>query len=191
MKKTGIILVVLALLVSLCACGAGSDADKLVGTWNAGLDMGEALADSFESMKVELPDASVTTCKATFEFTKDGNCTYTVDQNSFQAVLTDCCDILLKGFAEQNGTTIEELDATYEQISGQSFSDLLKSEFDKIDASSMSFSGAYTVKGDVINIGGDDVNFKFIDDNTVELTIDEANADPNAAMLFPMTLTRG
>lgn len=164
-SKVVVVLLTLAMVLSLCACGGGDNGKELVGTWGLEYDMADLLAgemgDEFADFTAPL---EISIC---FEFKEDGTFRMFGEEASFKANFATWLDefvafgtdIMYKEFDAQ-GLSQEEADAAFQESQGTSISDYLRTTFETsvdIDAllAEMALSGTYETSGDKLYMAQD------------------------------------
>lgn len=140
-KQIGALLVVLALMLTLVACGA-SDEKDLVGTWKCEYDMSglmeqqlATLAGSADFSKAEPMIATLLLTMnedKTFSFKMDADATGT----SINAYLTSILDPLIEATyaeAEAQGLDRETFDASFQSTYGSTMKEFYEQMFSSID----------------------------------------------------------
>ena len=140
-KRIAALLLALVMVFALCACsdsGSGKDKDKddkvekvekktdaelIVGTWEATGDMGEleGMEAYFDFDKIKIT--------MTFEFEEDGTYTMSVDgdEAEIKAILRDGCEKLINDMLEGTGYTLEDA-AAEEGMTADEYIDALMEE---------------------------------------------------------------
>ena len=103
-SKLVTLLLVLAMTLSLCACG--NSAEKLYGTWGLDIDfdqlLSEQLGDDFADFSCEFP------VTITFTFNEDKSFLMSVDKDSFSASLDKWFDAFITYSVEKTYAAFEE-----------------------------------------------------------------------------------
>ena len=104
MKKLFAILLTLAMLLGLAACGNSGSAAKptIVGTWKGSMDMGAVLEMALQ-MEIDEPIS----CSMTYTFKEDGTTSVSVDEDSLADMMEALTDVVIGMMGEMFG---EEFD---------------------------------------------------------------------------------
>ena len=104
MKKLLAILLTLAMLLGLAACGSSGDSAKptIVGTWKGSMDMGAVLEMALQ-MEIDEPIS----CSMTYTFKEDGTTSVSVDEDSLADMMEALTDVVIGMMGEMFG---EEFD---------------------------------------------------------------------------------
>ena len=104
MKKLLAILLTLAMLLGLAACGSSGSAAKptIVGTWKGSMDMGAVLEMALQ-MEIDEPIS----CSMTYTFKEDGTTSVSVDEDSLADMMEALTDVVIGMMGEMFG---EEFD---------------------------------------------------------------------------------
>ena len=104
MKKLLAILLTLAMLLGLAACGSSGSAAKptIVGTWKGSMDMGAVLEMALQ-MEIDEPIS----CSITYTFKEDGTTSVSVDEDSLADMMEALTDVVIGMMGEMFG---EEFD---------------------------------------------------------------------------------
>ena len=104
MKKLLAILLTLAMLLGLAACGSSGSAAKptIVGTWKGSMDMGAVLEMALQ-MEIDEPIS----CSMTYPFKEDGTTSVSVDEDSLADMMEALTDVVIGMMGEMFG---EEFD---------------------------------------------------------------------------------
>jgi hypothetical protein len=104
MKKLFAILLTLAMLLGLAACGSSGSAAKptIVGTWKGSMDMGAVLEMALQ-MEIDEPIS----CSMIYTFKEDGTISTTVDEDSLADMKETLTDVVIGMMGEMFG---EEFD---------------------------------------------------------------------------------
>ena len=104
MKKLFAILLALAMLLGLAACGSSGSAAKptIVGTWKGSMDMGAVLEMALQ-MEIDEPIS----CSMTYTFKEDGTTSVSVDEDSLADMMEALTDVVIGMMGEMFG---EEFD---------------------------------------------------------------------------------
>ena len=92
MKKLLAILLTLAMLLGLAACGSSGSAAKptIVGTWKGSMDMGAVLEMALQ-MEIDEPIS----CSMTYTFKEDGTTSVSVDEDSLADMMEALTDVVM------------------------------------------------------------------------------------------------
>lgn len=104
MKKLFAILLTLAILLGLAACGNSGDSAKptIVGTWKGSIDMGAVLETALQ-MEIDEP----LSCDVIYTYKEDGTASISVDEDSFADMMEALTDVVIGMMGEMFG---EEFD---------------------------------------------------------------------------------
>ena len=104
MKKLFAILLTLAILLGLAACGSSGDSAKptIVGTWKGSIDMGAVLETALQ-MEIDEP----LSCDVIYTYKEDGTASISVDEDSFADMMEAFTDVVIGMMGEMFG---EEFD---------------------------------------------------------------------------------
>ena len=104
MKKLFAILLTLAILLGLAACGNSGDSAKptIVGTWKGSIDMGAVLEMALQ-MEIDEPIS----CSMIYTFKEDGTTSVSVDEDSLADMMEALTDVVIGMMGEMFG---EEFD---------------------------------------------------------------------------------
>jgi hypothetical protein len=104
MKKLFAVLLTLAILLGLAACGNSGDSAKLtiVGTWKGSIDMGAVLETALQ-MEIDEP----LSCDVIYTYKEDGTASISVDEDSFADMMEALTDVVIGMMGEMFG---EEFD---------------------------------------------------------------------------------
>ena len=104
MKKLFAILLTLAMLLGLAACGKSGDSAKptIVGTWKGSIDMGAVLETALQ-MEIDEP----LSCDVIYTYKEDGTASISVDEDSFADMMEALTDVVIGMMGEMFG---EEFD---------------------------------------------------------------------------------
>ena len=104
MKKLLAILLTLAMLLGLAACGNSGDSAKptIVGTWKGSMNMGAVLEMALQ-MEIDEPIS----CSMTYTFKEDGTTSVSVDEDSLADMMEALTDVVIGMMGEMFG---EEFD---------------------------------------------------------------------------------
>ena len=104
MKKLFAILLTLAMLLGLAACGSSGSAAKptIVGTWKGSMDMGAVLEMALQ-MEIDEPIS----CSMIYTFKEDGTTSVSVDEDSLADMMEALTDVVIGMMGEMFG---EEFD---------------------------------------------------------------------------------
>ena len=104
MKKLFAILLTLAILLGLAACGSSGSAAKptIVGTWKGSIDMGAVLETALQ-MEIDEP----LSCDVIYTYKEDGTASISVDEDSFADMMEALTDVVIGMMGEMFG---EEFD---------------------------------------------------------------------------------
>ena len=104
MKKLFAILLTLAMLLGLAACGSSGSAAKptIVGTWKGSMDMGAVLEMALQ-MEIDEP----LSCDVIYTYKEDGTASISVDEDSFADMMEALTDVVIGMMGEMFG---EEFD---------------------------------------------------------------------------------
>ena len=104
MKKLLAILLTLAMLLGLAACGSSGSAAKptIVGTWKGSMDMGAVLEMALQ-MEIDEPIS----CSIIYTFKEDGTTSVSVDEDSLADMMEALTDVVIGMVGEMFG---EEFD---------------------------------------------------------------------------------
>ena len=104
MKKLFAVLLTLAMLLGLAACGSSGSAAKptIVGTWKGSMDMGAVLEMALQ-MEIDEPIS----CSMTYTFKEDGTTSVSVDEDSLADMMEALTDVVIGMMGEMFG---EEFD---------------------------------------------------------------------------------
>ena len=104
MKKLFAILLTLAILLGLAACGSSGDSAKptIVGTWKGSIDMGAVLETALQ-MEIDEP----LSCDVIYTYKEDGTASISVDEDSFADMMEALTDVVIGMMGEMFG---EEFD---------------------------------------------------------------------------------
>jgi hypothetical protein len=104
MKKLFAVLLTLAMLLGLAACGSSGSAAKptIVGTWKGSMDMGAVLEMALQ-MEIDEPIS----CSMTYTFKEDGTISTAVDEDSLADMMEALTDVVIGMMGEMFG---EEFD---------------------------------------------------------------------------------
>ena len=104
MKKLLAILLTLAMLLGLAACGSSGSAAKptIVGTWKGSMDMGAVLEMALQ-MEIDEPIS----CSMIYTFKEDGTTSVSVDEDSLADMMEALTDVVIGMMGEMFG---EEFD---------------------------------------------------------------------------------
>ena len=100
MKKVISLVLALVLRLALCACGAESDKDKLLGTWVATVNLADMINEEMagtdptmaEYMKIDNLEM-----KFVLTFNKNDTCSMVIDEDALAGEIDDALDILMDG----------------------------------------------------------------------------------------------
>ena len=108
MKKLFAILLTLAMLLGLAACGSsgGSAKPTIVGTWKGAIDFGPVLATAMQMEFDEALDVGVT-----FTFNEDGTYTSAVDKDSVEDMMDTLVDVAIEVAISMSGNEDLDLEA--------------------------------------------------------------------------------
>ena len=219
-KRIAALLLALVMVFALCACsdsGSGKDKDKgekktdaelIVGTWEATVDMGEyfdTLMDYDDDMLSAYFDFTGVELVVNYEFDKDGSYKLSfsaADEEKLEMVLRKAVEKLLNDMFEGAGYTIEEVAAA----NGMTVDELVDDAMEENGVSSEAFfddsndSGSYKIKDGKLYLAedGDDIDeddyfeYKLKGD---KLTLvaeyeDGELSDESEAELYPMDFVR-
>ena len=104
MKKLFAVLLTLAMLLGLAACGSSGDSAKptIVGTWKGSMDMGAVLEMALQ-MEIDEPIS----CSMIYTFKEDGTTSVSVDEDSLADMMEALTDVVIGMMGEMFG---EEFD---------------------------------------------------------------------------------
>lgn len=104
MKKLFAVLLTLAILLGLAACGSSGDSAKptIVGTWKGSIDMGAVLETALQ-MEIDEP----LSCDVIYTYKEDGTASISVDEDSFADMMEALTDVVIGMMGEMFG---EEFD---------------------------------------------------------------------------------
>ena len=104
MKKLFAVLLTLAMLLGLAACGNSGSAAKptIVGTWKGSMDMGAVLEMALQ-MEIDEPIS----CSMSYTFKEDGTTSVSVDEDSLADMMEALTDVVIGMMGEMFG---EEFD---------------------------------------------------------------------------------
>ena len=104
MKKLFAVLLTLAMLLGLAACGSSGSAAKptIVGTWKGSMDMGAVLEMALQ-MEIDEPIS----CSMIYTFKEDGTTSVSVDEDSLADMMEALTDVVIGMMGEMFG---EEFD---------------------------------------------------------------------------------
>lgn len=104
MKKLFAVLLTLAMLLGLAACGKSGDSAKptIVGTWKGSIDMGAVLETALQ-MEIDEP----LSCDVIYTYKEDGTASISVDEDSFADMMEALTDVVIGMMGEMFG---EEFD---------------------------------------------------------------------------------
>lgn len=104
MKKLFAILLTLAMLLGLAACGSSGDSAKptIVGTWKGSMNMGAVLEMALQ-MEIDEPIS----CSMIYTFKEDGTTSVSVDEDSLADMMEALTDVVIGMMGEMFG---EEFD---------------------------------------------------------------------------------
>ena len=104
MKKLFAVLLTLAILLGLAACGNSGDSAKptIVGTWKGSIDMGAVLETALQ-MEIDEP----LSCDVIYTYKEDGTASISVDEDSFADMMEALTDVVIGMMGEMFG---EEFD---------------------------------------------------------------------------------
>lgn len=104
MKKLFAVLLTLAILLGLAACGSSGSAAKptIVGTWKGSMDMGAVLEMALQ-MEIDEPIS----CSMIYTFKEDGTTSVSVDEDSLADMMEALTDVVIGMMGEMFG---EEFD---------------------------------------------------------------------------------
>ena len=104
MKKLFAVLLTLAMLLGLAACGNSGDSAKptIVGTWKGSLNMGAVLEMALQ-MEIDEPIS----CSMSYTFKEDGTISVSVDEDSLADMMEALTDVVIGMMGEMFG---EEFD---------------------------------------------------------------------------------
>ena len=104
MKKLFAVLLTLAMLLGLAACGSSGDSAKptIVGTWKGSMDMGAVLKMALQ-MEIDEP----LSCDVIYTYKEDGTASISVDEDSFADMMEALTDVVIGMMGEMFG---EEFD---------------------------------------------------------------------------------
>ena len=205
MKK---LLCILLILVTLTGCG--KKAEKLLGTWEAELDMTAMIREELGSAFNDLFTLDGLTFTARITFCDDGTYQITVDSDSvaatFDSILADMEDALIKML--ENEIAVLGLDMSVEDmlaLSGRGTDILLDETIAAIDLYSIidqvveecSLRGNFEAKGGKLYLSDglehtpDPNTYETYTINDTTLTISASGAEDGAfAGLYPVTFTK-
>lgn len=189
-KKTGLIIgivagiLVLALLVAIL--GSSSPEKPFYGTWTATFDATEKLKENLgENVEMLDPDFKYE-FKATVTFNKDNTYTMTLDESSYNAAQNALVEQYKKYivktikdlYPEYNAYSDDEIITLYEEISGESISDLSSDDETKELAEEFNGEGQFKVKDDMLMLSDgldyavdEDSYFTFVQVSDTEIKI--------------------
>lgn len=195
---------VLSLLLCLAGCGGG-DEKKLEGTWNAELDLTDALNEGIAGEDPEIGEyihVDSSKLNATYTFNSDGTYSTVIDEDSINAWYEGLTTDLTAGFMDYFGAMAQEegLDMDAEEMlamMGFSIEDLLDEALDKdslLEGLDAEEKGTYEIKdGKLICTDEDEgtstYTYEFKSDTELVFT-DLEEADEDVEFLLPMTLTK-
>ena len=104
MKKLFAVLLTLAMLLGLAACGSSGSAAKptIVGTWKGSMDMG-AVLEMARQLEIDEPIS----CSMIYTFKEDGTTSVSVDEDSLADMMEALTDVVIGMMGEMFG---EEFD---------------------------------------------------------------------------------
>jgi hypothetical protein len=104
MKKLFAVLLTLAMLLGLAACGSSGDSAKptIVGTWKGSINMGAVLEMALQ-MEIDEPIS----CSMIYTFKEDGTTSVSVDEDSLADMMEALTDVVIGMMGEMFG---EEFD---------------------------------------------------------------------------------
>ena len=104
MKKLFAVLLTLAMLLGLAACGSSGDSAKptIVGTWKGSMNMGAVLEMALQ-MEIDEPIS----CSMIYTFKEDGTTSVSVDEDSLADMMEALTDVVIGMMGEMFG---EEFD---------------------------------------------------------------------------------
>lgn len=211
-------LLVLALALGCCAglagCGGGDEAKKLVGSWQAGINMADEINGEFDDDPIMAEHLHVDdfNLKMNFDFREDGTYTLAIDSDSMTAALAGVKETLRTGLdgyfkevlAQEGLGDLEGMDL--DQVLGSlgvNIDDMLDELLSEEDfaalAEDSAQEGKYMVKGGKIYLS-DDVN-EAADDNCgyyaytlsgseLQLTDSSMESDEDLADYFPLVFQK-
>ena len=108
MKKLFAILLTLAMLLGLAACGSSGDSAKptIVGTWKGAIDFGPILATAMQMKFDEALDVDVI-----FTFNEDGTYTSAVDKDSVEDMMDTLVNVAIEIVISMSGNEDLDLEA--------------------------------------------------------------------------------
>lgn len=213
MKKVLSILMVLALCVAMLTmfAGCGSEADKLVGTWKAEVDMTDMINEELaaDPALAEYFNISSFCVIMTMTFNEDGTYSTGIDADSVSAAMLGLVTDMERGIYAMFEAEIEAsgLDMAVEELlelSGVSMEDLLSEltyglESGMVDeiVSEAAMSGNFEVKGDKLFLS-DGLDYAVdpavyevftLEGDTLTL-VENVGAEDDSFGLYPVVFTR-
>ena len=203
MKKTALFLaVVMVIALVFTACAEKPDNKKIIGSWNASVDMTDKLNESTASFG----DITVESFKfdLTFTFNEDGTFALAIDEESFKEsfsaikpTLVSALESSMEAMAEAFGVTVEDL------LEGQSVEDIINEAFSsKTFGEALTKDGKYKIEEGKLYVAdkdaaeiGESVYFTYEFKGSDELTLNSyvgADEDDqlNQMLVFPLTLKK-
>lgn len=165
-SKVVVVLLTLAMVFSICACGGGGDSGKgLVGTWGLEYDMADLLAGEMGEEYADFnTPLEMSIC---FEFKEDGTFSMFGEETSFKAnfatwldeLVAFSADIVYKAYEEQS-VSREDLDAQFQTEYNTDVPGYLRQTFEEsVDIDSvlaeMAISGTYETSGNKLYMAQD------------------------------------
>lgn len=220
-KRILALLLALCMVFALCACDSGdkgkdkddddeeelTDAELIVGTWEATINMNDVLELMGESEDLEALaayfDFSRIDVGVTFEFDKKGGYefSFTVDVNDMQSMLRDGMEKMLEDMLVGSGYTVDDLAAEEGMTRDEYLDALMDESFDADEFTDIieeaNQSGSYEIKDGKIYYwqDGEELDegnyLKYsLDEDDLTIKAEYVDGEDSDAPIYPLDLER-
>lgn len=215
LKRIGALLVVLALMLTLVACGA-SDEEKLVGTWKCEYDMTDIMTEQLASLGDSADFSSAEPLIATMLLTinEDKTFSFKLDADatgaSFEDYIASILDAMVEAAyaqGEAQGVDRETFDENFQSTYGSTVKEFFESLFSSLDFASLfgemeDVSGVFKAKDGKLYFEEEEADFS--EDNYITYKLEDTkltfesltgdtlslDEDVEAGVEFPMLFVK-